>query len=129
VQKTQINPWTWQDAFGFSQGWRIDGCQSIVFVSGQGSISADHGLMHEGNFAAQARVAFENLRTVLEQAGASLGDVVKLGVFLVGMEHLPEYGKVLSEFFEGQPPASTLVGVSALAQPGMMLEVEAYAVL
>ena len=85
--------------------------------------------MHEGNFAAQARLAFENLRTVLEQAGASLGDVVKLGVFLVGIEHLPEYGIVLSEFFEGQSQASTLVGVSALAQPRMMLEVEAYAVL
>jgi enamine deaminase RidA (YjgF/YER057c/UK114 family) len=40
--------------------------------------------MHEGTFAAQARLAFENLRTVLEQAGASLRDVVKMGVFLVG---------------------------------------------
>ena len=129
MHKTQLNPWRWQDALGFSQGWRIDGFQSIVFVSGQVSISDDHGVMHEGDFEAQARMAFENLRTVLEQAGASLGDVVKLGVFLVGMEHLPEYGKVLSEFFEGQSPASTAVGVSALARPGMMLEVEAYAVL
>ena len=50
-------------------------------------------------------------------------------MFLVGMEHLPEYGKVLSEFFEGQPLASTAVGMSALARLGMMLEVEAYAVL
>ena len=80
MHKTQLNPWRWQDALGFSQRWRIDGFQSIVFVSGQVSISDDHGLIHEGDFEAQARMAFENLRTVLEQAGASLGDVMKLGV-------------------------------------------------
>ena len=56
MHKTQLNPWRWQDALGFSQGWRIDGFQSIVFVSGQVSISDDHGVMHEGDFEAQARM-------------------------------------------------------------------------
>ncbi len=82
MEKRQINPWTWQDALGFSQAWRVDGAGSFVFVAGQGPISADGELVGSGDFEAQVRQTFENLRTVLEQAGASLESVVKLTVFL-----------------------------------------------
>jgi enamine deaminase RidA (YjgF/YER057c/UK114 family) len=129
MEKTQINPWTWQDPFGFSQAYSVEGAKTIILVSGQASISADGQVMHEGDFKAQVRLTFENLRTVLEKAGASLENVVKLGVYLVGVERLPEYGAVQAEFFKGEMPAQTAVGVVALALPGMMVEVEAVAVL
>jgi 2-iminobutanoate/2-iminopropanoate deaminase len=129
VEKTQINPWTWQDARGFSQGWKVEDGHTLVFVSGQVSISPDGQVMHEGDFIAQVRLAFENLRTVLERAGASLDNVVKLGVFLVDMSRMPEYGRVKAEFFTGPQPASTAVGVTSLAAPDLMVEIEAMAVL
>lgn len=129
MYKTQVNPWTWQDSFGFSQAWKVDEGKSVIFVSGQASISAEGIVMHEGDFKAQVRLTLENLRTVLEQAGASLDDVVKLGAYFVNIEKLPEYGAVQAEFFKGKMPAQTAVGVSSLALPGMMIEVEAYAVV
>jgi enamine deaminase RidA (YjgF/YER057c/UK114 family) len=128
MRKTQINPWTWQDRRGFSQGWQVEEGRTLIVVSGQGSVSADGQPLHVDDFPAQVRLTFENLRTVLEQAGASLDDVVKLGVFLTDMSRLPEYGAVKAEFFPGKQPASTAVGVTALAMPGLAVEVEAIAI-
>ena len=129
MNKTQINPWKWQDNFGFSQAWKVDEAKSVIFVSGQASISAEGAVMHEGDFQAQVRLTFENIRTVLEQSGASLDDVVKLGVYMVDIGKLPEYGAVQAEFFKGKMPGQTAVEVSSLALPGMMIEVEAIAVV
>jgi len=129
MRKTQINPWTWQDQRGFSQAWKVEEGQTVIFVSGQVSVSSDGQPMHSGDFAAQTRLVFENLRAVLERAGASLEQVVKLGVFLTDMNRLPEYGRIKAEFFKGPQPASTAVGVNALALPAFLVEVEAIAVL
>jgi enamine deaminase RidA (YjgF/YER057c/UK114 family) len=93
------------------------------------SISPEGQIMHAGDFANQARLVFENLRTVLQQAGASMTDVVKLGVFLTHMARMPEYNAAKAEFFTGAQPASTAVGVTSLAAPGLMIEVEAVAVV
>jgi len=129
MEKRQINPWTWQDALGFSQAWRVDGAGSFVFVAGQGPISADGELVGSGDFEAQVRQTFENLRTVLEQAGASLESVVKLTVFLTDIGTLREFGRVRNEFLPGSPPASSALQVTALAVSRMLVEVEAIAVL
>jgi len=129
VDKHQINPWTWQDAAGFSQAWRVEGARSIVFVSGQAPVSADGQSVGEGDFEAQVRQVFENLRTVLEAAGTALDAVVKLTVFLTDMSRLRDYTRIKGEFFAGDQPASTAVGVTALARPEMMVEIEAVAVL
>jgi len=129
MDKTQINPWTWQDRRGFSQAWKVEDGRTVIFVSGQVSVSDDGQLRHEGDFAAQARLVFENLRTVLNEAGATLDHVVRLGVFLTDMARLPEYGAIKAEFFKGPPPASTAVGVTSLAMSGLLIEVEATAVL
>jgi 2-iminobutanoate/2-iminopropanoate deaminase len=128
VDRQQVNPWTWQDAAGFSQGWRIEGAASIVFVSGQAPVSADGRSVGEGDFEAQARQVFENLRTVLEEAGIGMDAVAKLTVYLTDMSRLRDYTRIKSEFFAGDQPASTAVGVTALARPEMMVELEAIAV-
>lgn len=129
--KTQVNPWTWQDRFGFSQAWKVEGARHLVFVSGQGAISPDGGLARTGPdvFEAQVRQTFENLRTVLEQAGGSLDDIVKLTVYLADMTMLREYSRVKAEYIKGAQPASTAIGVTGFAIPGMMIEVEAIAAL
>ena len=128
MEKHQVNPWTWQDMAGFSQAWRVEGASSIVFVSGQAPVSAEGQLVGEGDFEAQVRQVFENLQTVLAEAGMGFDAVVKLGVFLTDMSLLRDYTRIKGEFFTGEQPASTAVGVTALARPEMMVEVEAFAV-
>lgn len=66
---------------------------------------------------------------MLDEAGGTFGDVVKLTVYLTDISRLPEYGRIKAEYIRGQQPASTAVGVTALAVPGLMIEVEATAVL
>jgi reactive intermediate/imine deaminase len=129
MDRHQVNPWTWQDAAGFSQAWRVDGARSIVFVSGQAPIAADGGLVGVDDFEAQVRQVFENLRTVVEEAGASLDAIVKLTVYLTDMGRLRDYTRIKGEFFAGAQPASTALGVTALARPEMLVEVEAIAAL
>ena len=129
MDKQQVNPWSWQDAAGFSQAWRVDGARSLVFVSGQAPVSGDGQLVGDGDFEAQTRQVFENLRTVLEQAGAGMDAIVKLTVFLTDMSRLRDYTRIKGEFMTGAHPASSAVGVTALARPEMMVEVEAFAVL
>jgi reactive intermediate/imine deaminase len=129
VDRRQVNPWTWQDAAGFSQAWRVEGARSIVFVSGQAPISADGQVVGEGDFEAQVRQVFENLQTVLVEAGTGLDAVVKLTVYLTDMTRLREYTRIKGEFVTGEHPASTAVGVTALARPELMVEVEAIAML
>ena len=127
MEKRAVNPWDWQ--IGFSQAWRVDGAESVVYVAGQGPVSEEGALVGEGDFEAQVRQTLENLRTVLEQAGASLDAVVKTTVFLTDIATLREYGRIRAELMPVEPPASTAVQIGALALPGMAIEVEAVAVV
>jgi 2-iminobutanoate/2-iminopropanoate deaminase len=129
MNKQQVNPWKWQDQFGFSQAWRVDGAQSTVFVSGQGPLSPDGELVGDGDFEAQTRQVFENLQTVLGDAGAALDAIVRITVYLTDIGTLRDFGRIKAEFIEGEQPASTAVEVSSLALPGMMIEVDAIAVI
>ena len=129
MEKQPINPWRWQEKFGFSHAWKVDGAQSIVFLAGQGPVSAEGQIVGQGDFEAQARRTFENIQAVLEQAGTSFGAVVKLTVYLTDIGHLLDYARVRNDFIvTSEPPASTALEVSALALPGMMIEVDAIAV-
>src|SRR5438093_11031264 len=103
----------------------------LVFVSGQVSMDADGKLVAPGDFAGQARQVYANLRAALEGAGVAPADVAKLTTYVVGYK--PELRSSLAAaramiFGAAELPASTLVGVPALAEPGYLLEVEAIAV-
>jgi enamine deaminase RidA (YjgF/YER057c/UK114 family) len=128
TDKTQINPWTWQDARGFSQAWQVEGAQTVVFLSGQGPLDADGALVAPGDFEAQARQTFDNIGQVLDRAGAHFSDVVKVTVYLTDVGRLPDYGRIKAGYISGPQPASTALGVAALAVPGIMIEVEAVVV-
>jgi 2-iminobutanoate/2-iminopropanoate deaminase len=129
MEKTQVNPWTWQDAFGYSQGWKVDHAPSVMFIAGQIGLSADGKLVGEGDFEAQCRQALANLRTVLSQVNATFDNVVKVTVYFTDITNLPTYRNVKAEFVTGPQPASTALEVKGLAFPGLMFEIEAIAVL
>lgn len=127
--KTPINPWTWQDARGFTQAWRVERPVTMLQLSGQVSLDADGRVVGADDFEAQTRQCFDNLITVLDQAGAALTDVVKFTVYLTDISRLPDFGRIKAGYLAGQQPASTAVGVTALAMPGLMIEIDATAVL
>jgi len=110
----------------YSHGWRVG---NTIYVAGQLATDKDDKLVGLNDITVQARQAFENIAAVLETAGASLRDVVKLNVFITDMRYRDGYSAARQEFFKGDPPASTLVQIVALAAPGALIEIEAIAVV
>ena len=96
----------------------------LLFVSGVAPVDAK-GKVVSGDAAAQTRQIFLNLKAVLEAAGAGFGDVLKVTVYLTDVEDRKKINPVRQEFFGEARPASTLIGVQALAIPGMKVEIEA----
>lgn len=116
---------------GFSQVVVASGARTI-YISGQVAMDAEGKLVGEGDLGAQTEQVMRNLGKALAAGGASFADVVKITTYVV--DYKPEMravvGKARSPFFAGrEPPASTLVGVSALALPGWLIEIEAIAVV
>ena len=97
----------------------------LLFISGCGPLDADLNLVGEGDVAAQARQVLLNIKRVLDAAGASFADILKVTVFLTDVDDRTKINPVRQEFFGDARPASTLVEVSALAIPGMKIEIEA----
>jgi enamine deaminase RidA (YjgF/YER057c/UK114 family) len=128
VEKQQVNPTSWQEKFGFAQAWRVDNASTVLFVSGQVAVD-DEGQIVGHDFEQQTRHVFKNLGRVLEQSGMTFDDVVQVGWFLTDISHLLTCARVRDEFVNtAAPPASTAIGVTALARPGLLVEVNAIAV-
>lgn len=102
---------------------------NLVFVSGTVAFGADGGVVGVGDVTAQARQTLENLGACLRAAGADFKDVAKVTVFVRHMADRAAIAAVRRAFFKDANPASTLVEVSALAHPDLLLEIEAFAVL
>jgi enamine deaminase RidA (YjgF/YER057c/UK114 family) len=75
AETTAVNPWAWQDRFGFSQAIEVQGGPRVVYCSGQTSVDASGNPMHGRDMAKQVSQALDNLETVLKQAGLSLANV------------------------------------------------------
>lgn len=103
-----------------------------VYVSGQVGVNERGELVGKGDLREQTRQTFENLRHALAAVGATFRDVVKSNLYVVGFkpEHLPIIREVRARYFSAeQPPASTLVGVQALAGADWLIEIEVIAVI
>lgn len=99
----------------------------LLFVSGVAPIDGTDRLVGAGDVVAQARQVHVNLGKALAEAGAGFADVLKVTVFLIDVGDRARVDDVRREFFGDSYPASTLVGVKALAVPGMLVEIEAVA--
>ncbi len=106
----------------------------LVFVSGQVSVDPNGQVVAAEDFDAQVDQVFSNLSAILDAAGASFRDVVKLGTFLTRASDIPAFGRKRRAFFsnifpDGEFPTSTLVVVAGLADPRWRIEIEAYAMI
>ena len=126
-----INPKTLADQSGYSYVVETTGPGRTVYIAGQLGLDLDNKLVGgPGDFRAQATKAIENLQAALAAVGANLSDVVKITNYLTDMSaHIGVYREVRDQFFTMPRPASTAVGISQLARPGALFEIEAIAVL
>ncbi len=129
MNKQQMNPTTWQEKFGFSQGWRVDDPKTLLFVAGQAPVDEHGSVVGDGDLEAQTRQTFKNVGRILEQAGMTFDNIVQVGVYMTDISQLRTYARVRDEFVNTEePPASTAVGVVGFALPGMLVEINAIAV-
>ncbi|WP_261508358.1 RidA family protein [Burkholderia multivorans] len=114
----------WYDTYHFSPATRVG---DTIWVSGQVGIGPD--MQPADGVRAQARIAFECLKRILETAGASLSDVVELTTFHTNLQaEAADFSAVKDEYFPDRYPSWTAVGVTQLALPGLCVEVRAVAV-
>ena len=103
---------------------------TVVYISGQTARDEKSNIVAVGDVKKQAEKVFENLRVAVEAAGGSMGDIAKITTYVVGLK--PDdrvwIGEMVKKHFP-KPPAHTLVGISALAAPELLIEIEAVAVL
>ena len=100
-----------------------------LYIAGQVAKDSDGNLIGKGDFEAQARQVFSNLKSILEEAHGKLRNIVKTTVFLTHSDHVGAYRSIRDECIQEPFPPSTLLVVQSLALPEFLIEVEAIAVL
>jgi enamine deaminase RidA (YjgF/YER057c/UK114 family) len=130
VENRKINPWAWQDAFGFSQAIETTGHTRVLRCAGQTSVNGDGEPQHAGDMAAQMTLALDNLEAVLKAADMTLSNVVRLNVYVTDIEASLQHFEATERRLAGAgvQPAITLLGVARLFAPELMIEIEADAV-
>ena len=113
----------------YSQGIKVTGAQTVLFLAGQVAYDEKGNPAHSNDFVKQARAVFQAVKAQVEAGGGTMQNIVKVNTYLTDIRRRAELVAVREEFFGKKGPASTLVGVTALAQPDWMIEVEAIAVV
>ena len=127
ASRQHLNPPTVSTPRGYSHAVVVSGGKTI-YLSGQISLDRTGKLVGEGNLKAQAQQVFENLKAVLEAAGATFADVVKFGIYMLDASQVQVVRDVRDTFINAQaPPASTLVEVKRLVREEFLLEIDAIA--
>ena len=130
-EKKNFNYSEWTKGL-FSEAVTVTGPAKMIFVAGVGA-EDENGkagdILHKGDFVAQCKYAYDKIKRVLEKQGAGFGDVVKVVSYVTDMRDAAAYDKCFSEVFGTVLPVNTLVNISQLAWPGMMLEVDVTAMV
>ena len=117
----------------FSEAVTVTGPGKMIFLAGVGS-EDENGkggdILHKGDFTAQCKYAFDKIKRALEKNGATLGDIVKMVTYITDVRYQADFGKCRQDTFGTTPmPAHTLLTISQLAWPGMLVEVDVTAVV
>ena len=130
MKRTAVNPWSWSLNLGYNQAEIIEGARRRLVCAGQTAVDAEGNPQHPGDMRGQIALALDNLQAVLEAAGMGLASIIRLTVYTTDVDETLKHFDVLGSRFgpvEAAPPM-TLLGVTRLAIPQLMFEIEATAV-
>ncbi|WP_405660248.1 RidA family protein [Streptomyces sp. RK9] len=130
MERTAINPVTWSVDMGFNQGEVVTGETRTLYISGQTAMSDDGKPQHDGDMAAQLALSLDNLEAVLAEAEMSLANLVRLNVHTTDVDLLfQHYGVLAARLGAARvAPTTTMLGVTRLAIPTLLVELEGTAV-
>ena len=130
VQRTPINPVSWSRKLGFDQGQLIEGHRRQLVCSGQDAVDADGNPQHPDDMAGQLEMSIDNLEAILAAADMTLANVARLNVYTTDFDELLRHWSSLADRFgsSGGHFATSLLGVSRLPAPGLLVMLEATAV-
>ena len=129
MQRTAINPWDWSLSLGYNQAELVEGARRRLVCAGQTAVDGEGRPQHTGDMRAQIALALDNIEAVLAAAGMGPADVTRLLVATTDVDEAMRHFDLLAARFgaAGAMPPQTLVGVSRLALPELMFEIEATA--
>ena len=127
MERTDVNPWEWSKAFGFSQAVDVAGASRVLLCSGQTATGDDGSPPNTSDMTKQVEHAMSNLSTVLGAAGMTVANVVKLTIYTTDVDELLAAFGSATELLGDNLPAMTLIGVTRLAFPELKVEIEATA--
>lgn len=116
----------WEDIVGYSRAVKIG---NIIEVTGTVAVDENNLLVGKDNAYEQTRFIITKIEKVLQQAGASLKDVVRTRMFVTDISRWEEYGKAHGEFFKDIKPCTSMIEISSLIEKDYMIEIEATAIL
>lgn len=126
MQRTAVNPWDWSLKLGYNQAEIIEGSSRQLICAGQTAVDAEGNPQHAGDMRAQISMALDNLEAVLAKADMSLADVIRLVVYATDVDEALKNFDLLGMRFgpvRAAPPM-TLLGVTRLAIPSLLFEIE-----
>ena len=130
MERRTIDPWTWQEKLGYAQAVEVTAGQRVLYLAGQTATNADGEPRYAGDMGAQLSAALDNVEAVLAAGGYRLADLVRLNYYVTDVPaFFAGYGVVTARLAAAGCLASgTLLGVTRLARPELLVEIEGTAV-
>ena len=129
MKREAVNPWPWSLSHGYNQAEVLEGTKRHLVCAGQTAVDAVGAPQHPGDMRAQIALAVDNLEAVLKAADMGFANVIRLGVFTTDVDEAMQHFDILGARFgpAGVSPPMTLLGVTRLALPPLLFEIEATA--
>jgi enamine deaminase RidA (YjgF/YER057c/UK114 family) len=129
MKRTPVNPWSWSLNLGYNQGEILEGARRHLVCAGQTAVDSTGNPQHPGDMRSQFALALDNLGSVLGAAGMGLADITRLALYTTDVDEALKHFDLFAARMgpAGAQPPMTLLGVSRLAMPQLMIEIEATA--
>ena len=129
MKKTAVNPWSWSLNLGYNQGEVLEGAKRQLSCAGQTAVDTEGKPQHPNDMPSQVALTIDNLEAVLQAADMNLANITNLNIYATDVDEALKHFDVLGMRFgpANASPPMTLLGVTRLAIPGLMIEIQATA--